>query len=94
MVLASLIEASLIIITGTLPTMRLFLKHVAPTLIGVTEATHPTITRRGSGWELQHQGTHDLYETEDGSSDREMISMKDEASKQERDLFHGGTQKL
>lgn len=68
----SLIEASLIIITGTLPTMRLFLKHVAPTLIGDSEATQPT-TRRETGWELQHQGTHDPYDIEDGSSEREIL---------------------
>jgi hypothetical protein len=34
MPLPSLIEANLVIITGCLPTMRLFFRHVAPRLIG------------------------------------------------------------
>ncbi|KAJ4989116.1 integral membrane protein [Stagonosporopsis vannaccii] len=76
-----LIEASMIIITGTLPTMRLFLKHVAPTLVGETEATQPSTTRRHSGWELQHRGTHDPYEIEDGSSERGIFPTKDKASR-------------
>lgn len=74
----SLIEASLIVITGTLPTMRLFLKHIAPSLVGETEATHPSTTRRESGWELQHRGTHDPYDIEDGSSEREIFNTKGE----------------
>ncbi|KAJ8109483.1 hypothetical protein OPT61_g7428 [Boeremia exigua] len=73
-----LIEASLIVITGTLPTMRLFLKHIAPSLIGETEATQPSTTRRESGWELQHRGTHDPYDIEDGSSEREIFNTKGE----------------
>jgi hypothetical protein len=38
----SLIEANLVIITGCLPAMRLFLRHVAPRLIG-----EPSTCRRG-----------------------------------------------
>ncbi|KAH6614189.1 hypothetical protein C7974DRAFT_444198 [Boeremia exigua] len=71
-----LIEASLIIITSTLPTMRLFLHHVAPTLVGETEATQPSGTRQGAGWELQNRETHDPYEIEDGSSEREIFPKK------------------
>jgi hypothetical protein len=70
---ASLIEASLIIVTGTLPTMRLFLKHVAPTWIGDSEATQLSAASRELGWELQHRGTHDSYDIEDGSSERELF---------------------
>ena len=79
----SLVEASLIIITGTLPTMRLFLRHVAPRWITDTENTQtaPTNRSREPGWELQHQGTHDPYELEeDGSSERVMFPNKDDGS--------------
>ncbi|KAF1362648.1 hypothetical protein EJ07DRAFT_105666, partial [Lizonia empirigonia] len=75
-----LIEASLIIITGTLPTMRLFLRHVAPTLIGESEATHASTKRHETGWELQHREMHDPYDLEDGSSEREIFPAKRESS--------------
>lgn len=45
-VLQSLIEANLVIITGCLPTMRLFFKHVAPNLIG--ESTLRSRSRKKS----------------------------------------------
>ncbi|PVI04225.1 hypothetical protein DM02DRAFT_669228 [Periconia macrospinosa] len=70
-----LIEASLFIITGTLPTMRLFLRHIAPSWIGDTEATR-TVTHREPGWELQHQGTHGTYDAADASSEREIYPTK------------------
>jgi hypothetical protein len=53
--------------------MRLFLKHVVPTLLGGSEATRPSVAHHEPGWELQHQGTHDPYEIEDGASEREIL---------------------
>lgn len=76
----SLIEASLIIITGTLPTMRIFLRHVAPTLIGDSEVTPTATALRETGWELQHQGMHDPYGLEDGTSEVETLDPKAEPS--------------
>ncbi|KAE9962581.1 hypothetical protein BLS_000164 [Venturia inaequalis] len=73
-----LIEASLIIITGTLPTMRLFLRHVAPTLIDDPDVVRTSMTLRKTGWELQHRGTHDPYDIEDGASERETLDPKGE----------------
>lgn len=74
----SLIEASLIIITGTLPTMRLFLRHVAPTLIDDPDVVRTSMTLRKTGWELQHRGTHDPYDLEDGASEGETLDPKGE----------------
>jgi hypothetical protein len=76
----SLIEASLIIITGTLPTMRLFLLHIAPGLFGEPEPTRTWTTHRDNGWELQHRETHGIFDVEDGSSQRRMLPTKSEAS--------------
>lgn len=67
----SLIEASLIIITGSLPTMRLFLNHVAPSWVNSSEATRPSTVRQEH--ELQHQGAPDPYDIEDGASEREIL---------------------
>ncbi|KAI8937382.1 hypothetical protein NX059_006586 [Plenodomus lindquistii] len=64
-----LIEATLIIITSSLPTMRLFLKHIAPTLIGDVGATQPLSASQDHSWELQHQRRHDPYEIEDHTSE-------------------------
>ena len=69
----SLIEASLIIITGSLLTLRLFLRHVAPSLVGSFEATPPSATRQDFGFELQEHGMLDPYDVEDGASEREIL---------------------
>ena len=69
----SLIEASLIIITGSLPTLRLFVRHVAPSLIGTSEATRPSASRQDYGLELQGHGMADAYDSEDGASEREIL---------------------
>ncbi|KAF2641565.1 hypothetical protein P280DRAFT_426256 [Massarina eburnea CBS 473.64] len=74
-----LIEASLIIITGTLPTIRLFLRHVAPALIGNLDTAPTSTTHIESVWELHPWKTHDLHEIEDGSSEREILPLKGEA---------------
>ncbi|KAH6883257.1 hypothetical protein BKA58DRAFT_435004 [Alternaria rosae] len=68
-----LIEASLIIITGSLPTLRLFVRHVAPSLIGTSEATRPSATRQDYRLELQGHGMADAYDSEDGASEREIL---------------------
>ena len=69
----SLIEASLIIITGSLLTLRLFLRHVAPSLVGSSEATRPSATQQDFGFELQEHGMLDAYDLEDGASEREIL---------------------
>ncbi|KAI4672759.1 uncharacterized protein J4E78_001261 [Alternaria triticimaculans] len=68
-----LIEASLIIITGSLLTLRLFLRHVAPSLVGSSEATRPSGTQQDFGFELQEHGMLDPYDVEDGASEREIL---------------------
>ncbi|TLD32550.1 hypothetical protein E2P81_ATG05526 [Venturia nashicola] len=73
-----LIEASLIIITGTLPSMRLFLRHVAPTLLGDSEVARIPTTRRETGWELQHRGARDPYDLEYESSEGEILDPKEQ----------------
>lgn len=52
--------------------MRLFVKNVAPTLIGGSESTRPSAARQAHGWELQHQGAHDPYDNGDDASEREI----------------------
>ena len=45
--------------------MRLFLQHVAFTLLGSTQNSCSMMARREPGWELQHRGTHDSGDLED-----------------------------
>ncbi|KAF2744974.1 hypothetical protein M011DRAFT_460462 [Sporormia fimetaria CBS 119925] len=45
-----LIEANLVIITGSLPVMRLFLRHVAPRLIGESSLQSHTGRKPGTGY--------------------------------------------
>jgi hypothetical protein len=45
-----LIEANLVIITGALPTMRLFFRHVAPRLIGESSMRNRSNKRGASGY--------------------------------------------
>ncbi|QDS72191.1 hypothetical protein FKW77_004981 [Venturia effusa] len=75
-----LIEASLIIITATLTSMRLFLRHVAPAWMGEMEIVGTSPTLRETGWELQHRGTHDPDDVEDGSSEGDVYHTKDQSS--------------
>ncbi|KAF2443255.1 hypothetical protein P171DRAFT_433553 [Karstenula rhodostoma CBS 690.94] len=77
-----LIEASLIIITGSLPTMRLFLRHVAPTLIGDSEAAHTLTSHRepDRGWELHRSAKHDPYDVGDEESERQIFARGSQAS--------------
>lgn len=50
----SLIEANLVIITGCLPTLRLFLRHVAPRLIGESTARGSRKKSTGYGENSSH----------------------------------------
>lgn len=60
--------------------MRLFLRHVAPSLVGTEQPSRSMTTHREPGWELQHQGTHDPYDMEDGSSERKIFPAKSSES--------------
>lgn len=82
--LCSTVEANLVIICVTLPTMRRFLRHVAPKLIGESGRGHPSRDPTTDGSALQTIGSktvRDGYgrmgdDDQDCNDSEEVISLK------------------